>query len=64
MWDVRGHRDVFLSVIGSKGSKWVGEGHNFFCVCFDFVFGVVAVAMCWASAFQKYPTRHPVPGFL
>jgi len=30
----------FLSVIGSEGSRWVGEGHNYFFVLFDFFFAV------------------------
>jgi len=30
----------FLSVNGSEGSSWVGEGRNYFFVLFDYVFAV------------------------
>ena len=30
----------FLSVNGSEGLRWVGEGRNYFFVLFDFVFAV------------------------
>jgi len=59
MWDVRGHRDVFLSVIGSKGSKWVGEGHNFF------VFVLISF-LVWSQLLcvGRQPFRSIPPGTL
>jgi len=45
----------FLSLMGVKDRDGLVKGAIISLCLFDFVFGAVAVAICWASAFQSYP---------
>jgi len=52
----------FLSVNGSEGSSWVGEGRNYFFVLFDYVFAVRSYYLSGVSLSELSLGARALPG--